>query len=233
MCTIAGVLAVNIYHETLLSLSKHPHVAKYGLRPSLRVTSYQKADQTGGEGGINIGGDDELAVDVEAEAGAAGYDEESVGMSVAACDCAGGGPVDEGEPVEGVIADGAHEAILAPAADFKDVELAIGGAETEDEAVDVAIEQARLGGDDDIAVLLLAGVAPGDLARDGGADVIALRREIALRAIIDPATAGVGHVIGVEYMTRAYGCGDAGSGLGARLGCQRCLLGGLRLCSSC
>ena len=115
------------------------------------------------------------------------------------------------------------------AVDFEDVELARGGAETEDEAVDVTVEQARLGGDDDVGVLLLAGIAPGDLARDGGAHVVAFGGEIALGAVVDPAAARGCQVIGVEYLACPYGCCDAGGGLGARLGCQRCLQGGLRL----
>ncbi len=116
------------------------------------------------------------------------------------------------------------------AVDFEDVKLTRSGAEAENETVDVAVEQAGLGGDDDVGVLLLAGIAPRDLARDGGAHVVAFWGEVALGAVVDPAAAGGGQVVGVEYLARAYGCCDAGGGLGARLGCQRCLLGGLRQC---
>lgn len=146
---------------------KDPDVAEDGFGAVLGVAAYEEADHAGGEGGVGVGGDDELAVDVEAEVGAAGDDEESVGGVVAALDGAGGGPVDEGEPVEGVAAGGAHEAILALAVDFENVEVARGGAETEDQAVDVAVEQACLRGDDHVGVLLLAGIAPRDFTRDG------------------------------------------------------------------
>ena len=40
-------------------------------------------------------------------------------------------------------------------------------------------------------------------------------------------------VVGVEYLARTYGRSDASSGLGAGLGCQRCLLGGLGLLGDC
>ncbi len=78
------------------SFLEHPHIAKHSLRAALGVAAYQEADHAGGVGGVGVGGDDELAVDVEAELGAAGYDEEGVGGVVAALDGAGGGPVDEG-----------------------------------------------------------------------------------------------------------------------------------------
>src|SRR5712691_3692852 len=124
----------------MVSFLEHPHVAEHSLSTHLGVAAYKKAKEAGGVGGVGVGGDDELAVDVEAELGAACYDEEGVGGVVAAVDGAGGGPVDEGEPVERVGAGGAHEAVLALVVDFEDVELASGGAETEDEAVDVAVE---------------------------------------------------------------------------------------------
>ena len=102
---------------------------------------------------------------------------------------AGWSPVDQREPVERVVADGAHKAILTPAVDLQHIKLALGGIETEDQAVDISMQQLRLRGNHHIRVLLLAGVAPRHLPCDEGTHMVPLGREEALRAVIDPAPA--------------------------------------------
>lgn len=73
-----------LYGWTRFSFLEHPHIAKHRLRPALRIAAHQKTDHPGGICGVAVGGDDELPVDVEAELGATGYDEEGVGGGVAA-----------------------------------------------------------------------------------------------------------------------------------------------------
>ena len=51
---------------------EYPHIAKHRLRSSLRIAAYQETDQAGRVSRIRISCYHELAIDVEAELGAAG-----------------------------------------------------------------------------------------------------------------------------------------------------------------
>ena len=215
---------INLGHnegqEAMTSSLEHPYITKYGFGAGGGVAGDEEADETSGVGAVGEAADDELFVDVEAVVGAVGEYQEGVGMAVAALDGAGWRPVDEGEPVVGVAAVGADEAIFALLVEFEDVEGAADGAETEDEAVDVAAQQLCLSGDDGVGELLVVGVAPGGGGGRVGLDVVALGRKETLVAIVNPATTGTGQVGAVERMADAYGRGDACCGLHSRLCCQ-------------
>src|SRR5689334_21101687 len=63
-------------------------------------------------------------------------------------------------------------------------------------------------------------------------DVIPLRSEIALAAVVDPATTLLVHLVIIEDLTSSNGISDAAAGLNARLGGQGGLdvkMGELRL----
>src|SRR5205814_1816164 len=110
----------------------------------------------------------QLLIHIEPELRSRSHNQKSIGGAIAALNGAGWSPVDQREPVERVVADGAHKAILTPAVDLQHIKLALSGIETEDQAVDISMQQLRLRGNHHIRVLLLAGVAPRDLPRDEG-----------------------------------------------------------------
>ncbi len=69
--------------QVALSTLEHSDIAKSSFGTAEAVSSYEQADQAGGEGGIGETGDDQLFVDIETKLRAFCQDQERIGMAIA------------------------------------------------------------------------------------------------------------------------------------------------------
>src|SRR5438874_935362 len=118
------------------SLLKHPHIAKHRLGPTRTIPTHQKPNHPRSIRRIRKHRHNQLLIHIEPELRPCCHNQKSIGGTIAALNGARRCPVDQREPVERVVADGAYKTILTPAVDLQHIKLAIAGIETEDQAVD-------------------------------------------------------------------------------------------------